>query len=76
MALGFSLAGPSWPSGSMALGFHREHKEEPKIKTFKLCQGGGDNVHIDKKEEEVELYKIKKSQEEKKIKYMRVEKGH
>ena len=86
-----SLAGPSWAPGqwplglplldlpgvrSMALGFHREHKEEPKIKTFKLCQGGGDNVHIDKKEEEVELYKIKKSQEEKKIKYMRVEKGH
>ena len=41
-----------WPLGlplldfpgvrSMALGFHREHKEELKTKTFYLCQGGAD----------------------------------
>ena len=82
-----SLAGPSWAPGqwplglplldfpgvrSMALGFHREHKEELKTKTFYLCQGGAD-----KEEEEVELNKYK-SQEEK-IRYVRMERmeeGH
>ena len=66
---------PCWTflaSRSMALGFHREHKEELKTETFYLCQGGAD-----KEEEEVELNKYK-SQEEK-IRYVRMERmeeGH
>ena len=38
MALGFSLAGPSWAFRSMALGFHGEHNLD-KDKKMKIRSG-------------------------------------